>query len=83
MYQFHKVLHDVSSFSKQKPKQTVEPAQYGLEINFKAQPLFFLSHKNSVFAINFLTCAKKAGVTSAITLPPAVSNRFVRLWHPH
>ena len=29
------------------------------------------------------TCAKKAGVTSAMTLPPGVSNRFVRLWHPH
>ena len=33
---FHKVVPDVSSFSKQKQKtkQTVEPAQYGLEINF-------------------------------------------------
>lgn len=31
----------------------------------------------------FPTWAKKAGVTSAMTLPPAVSKRFVRLWHPH
>jgi len=33
---FHKVVHDVCSFSKQKPKQTVEPAQYELEINLNA-----------------------------------------------
>ena len=38
---FHKVVHDVSSFSKQKTKQTVESAQYGLEINFKATIYIF------------------------------------------
>ena len=33
---FHRVIHDIGSFSKQKKtKQTIEPAQYGLEINFK------------------------------------------------
>ena len=37
MGSFDEVLHDVSSYSKQKQKQTVEPAQYGLEINFKEQ----------------------------------------------
>ena len=39
MGSFDEVLHDVSSYPKpkQKQKQTVEPAQYGLDINFKEQ----------------------------------------------
>ena len=32
---FHKVVHDVSSFQNKRPKQTVKPAQYGLEIILK------------------------------------------------
>jgi len=37
---FHKVVRDVSSFQNKKPKQTVEPAQYGLETNFNACVIF-------------------------------------------
>ena len=32
---FITVVHDESSFQNKKTKQTVKPAQYGLEINFK------------------------------------------------
>ena len=45
---FHNVIHDVllSSFQNKKRKQTVEPAQYGLEINFKT------SYFNTVYKID-------------------------------